>query len=362
MTRHWSVNGRFLSQPPTGVQRYAAEILAQLDDLLSDDHPLTRDLQLDLLVPSGVDQTPPLKRIEVLRIGRLRGHAWEQLELPRHIGGGLLSLCNTGPLAAGKHIVCIHDANTRTFPSSYSASFRILYRALLPTLAYRATRVATVSHYSAAQLVQYGISRLGNIDVIPDGHEHVFRWFARHSTATLQAAGPKTVVVVGSPAPHKNVGLVLGLASELTKSGIRIAVAGSTDRRVFRNGYGKSADVIWLGRLTDGELAALLSDALCLAFPSFEEGFGLPPLEAMALGCPVIASNRASMPEICGDGVLFASPEAPADWLAQILLLASEPRLRLNLIERGRRQSARFSWRTSAMLYLQAMARADRLQ
>ena len=101
-------------------------------------------------------------------------------------------------------------------------------------------------------------------------------------------------------------------------------------------------------------------DSFCLAFPSFTEGFGLPPLEAMALGCPVIATDRASLPEICGEAALFASPTDPEAWFRQLIRLRSSASLRAQLVAKGRLRAKLFSWAKSAELYLELMARADR--
>jgi glycosyltransferase involved in cell wall biosynthesis len=110
--------------------------------------------------------------------------------------------------------------------------------------------------------------------------------------------------------------------------------------------------IIWLGRVSNDELAALLKDSLCLAFPSYVEGFGLPALEAMALGCPVVASDRASIPEVCGTAALYAAPDDRAAWLGHFLRLQSDAALRLDLTEKGRARAKHFSWRQSAQLYL----------
>ena len=170
------------------------------------------------------------------------------------------------------------------------------------------------------------------------------------------------MVLIGSLAPHKNIGLVLSLANKLAAAGLRIAVAGIRDERVFNasNTCPATENIIWLGRLSDDELAALLMDSFSLAFPSFTEGFGLPPLEAMALGCPVIATDRASLPEICGEAALFASPTDPEAWFRQFIRLRSSASLRAQLVAKGRSRAKLFSWAKSAELYLELMARADR--
>ena len=114
------------------------------------------------------------------------------------------------------------------------------------------------------------------IAVIPNGREHAFRWSPQHSPVTRAAAGDGTIVVIGSPAPHKTS----ACSSDWPTTrgvGLKLAIVGSLDGNVFAAGNSApiSGNIAWLGRLTDGEIAALLRDCLCLAFPSFTEGFGL---------------------------------------------------------------------------------------
>lgn len=360
MARRWTINGRFLSQPTTGVQRYAGEIASALDELVSQGHPLAGDLDLVLACPPG-SAGLLLKSIRLREIGRTGGHLWEQAQLPSALGGGgLLSLCNTGPLACRKQIVCIHDTNVWTAPASYSGGFRRLYRTLLPALGKRAWRVATVSNHSRRELAGRHIASLANSFVASNGHEHALRWTPRHSVATRRAASRDTIVIVGSPAPHKNVALILNMADDLARAGLRIAVVGVADPRVFRGGMRREArNIDWLGRVSDAEMAALLADSMCLAFPSLAEGFGLPALEAMAIGCPVVASDCASLPEICGGAALYAPPGDPAAWLAAFVRLKTSPDLRGGMIASGRARACAYSWRTAALAYLEAMAEAD---
>ena len=360
MIRHWSINGRFLTQPVTGVQRYATEIVQALDEQIVEGHPLARDLAVRLIVPKRARKLH-LKAIRLVEAGSFAGHMWEQSVLPFRVKGGLLSLGNVGPVAVRHQIVCMHDVNTREFPQSYSRSFRLIQRILLPILGKSVSTISTVSAYSAEQLGRQGIREQAKILVIPNGHEHVTRSPPRSSAATRRVSGPGTIVMIGTPAPHKNLGLILGLADRLVAVGLRITIVGQRDEKVYRAaGLDIGSDnVTWLGRISDPELAALLQDCLCLAFPSFVEGFGLPPLEAMALGCPVVVSDRASLPEICGDAALYAAPDDPDAWLAQFSRLRRDRMLRRDLVRRGRERAGSFSWAASAQLYLAAMSTAD---
>lgn len=364
MARHWTINGRFLSQPTTGVQRYAREIVRSLDVLIAERSPLTHGLELCLQCPPDSPDFP-LNSIECRKIGSTGGHLWEQTKLAASLhGGGLISLCNTGPILSRKHIVCMHDANVWNAPHSYSLGFRASYKALLPCLGKTAYSIATVSHFSLTELVRRGIVPSGRAFVAPNGHEHALEWKPEHSAATRLAASRDTVVMIGSAAPHKNVDLVLGLADRLGMVGLKIAVVGVSDPRVFktRTARAEARNIHWLGRVCDSALAALLMDSLCLAFPSLTEGFGLPVVEAMALGCPVVVSDRASLPEVCGNAALYAAADNPDAWFDRFMSLRNSKALCRRLTEKGKARASAYSWRTSALRYLEAMAVADGIE
>jgi glycosyltransferase involved in cell wall biosynthesis len=262
-----------------------------------------------------------------------------------------------------KQVVCVHDLNTRLVPDSFSWRFRALYRVLIPILGRTAETISSVSEYSARQLHRFGVATPAKTMVIGNGHEHVLAWRPAHSAKTRAAAGRDTIVVFGTGSPNKNVGLLLEMAPALARANLRLAIAGATNLRVFSSSSHAAAsdNVVCLGRLSDGEIAALLQDSLCLAFPSLVEGFGLPPLEAMTIGCPVVVSDSSCLPEICGEAALYASPTKPNQWLERFVELRRNSVLRAQLIERGFRRSKLYSWQASAQLYLDLMARSDGL-
>lgn len=352
MTETFAVNGRFLSQAMTGVQRYARNVVSALDESLA-----AAGRKATLVAPRGTDAMA-LQAMEMIQGGRLAGHGWEQLELPRLWGGRLLNLSNTAPAMKGDQIVCIHDANVFTAPESYSRGFRTAYRTLQPLLARRSARIATVSQASARQLARHLPLRAADIAVLPNGHEHALAWDpakAEQASALLAARGAAErpfILAFGSQARHKNLALLTTIAPALAELGIDVVIAGGGNGIFASEQLAQADNVILLGRVSDDDLAFLLERALCLAFPSWTEGFGLPIVEAMARGCPVVSSNCASMPEVCGDAALLASPADPAAWVEHIGTLADSATLRQELSGRGRERLPLFSWRSTAEGYL----------
>jgi len=360
--RSWAINGRFLTQRMTGVQRYAYEIVAALDEILSGEDDIAGWLRMRLVLPPGVKVKPNLSQIGACQTNFGSGHAWDQFVLPLYAKSGVLSLGNFGPVFARNYIVCIHDANTFIQPESYSRTFRLAYRTLLPLIGKRASRVATVSRFSADMLVKYGVCRREKIFIAPNGHEHALRWDARRAEIPLLGALKRPyVLLLGSTAKHKNVDIVLGQAQGLDNAGIDIVLVGGGASIFSANALAfQRSNIHCAGYVGDDDLAALYGGALCLAFPSKTEGFGIPPLEAMARGCPVISSNAASLVEVGGDAVAYVDPDHGDGWRDAIIGLSGNDGRRATMVAQGRKRAALFSWKRSAQLYLDEITRLRR--
>lgn len=351
----FAINGRFYGQAVTGVQRYAREVVAEIDVAL-----VARGAWARLLTPASVELTPNFAAIEVLRADGSAGHVWEQLVLPLRADTPLLNLCNAAPVSLRRQIVCIHDANVFDAPNSYSRAFRAAYRLLLPLLARRSAAISSVSHFSAERLARHTGIDPNSIAVIPNGHEHVFRWNAAASRLPVRSDGlgrRPFVFLLGSRAEHKNASFILRQASALDALGLDLVVAGGTAEIFLHTQSIRAPNIRQLGFVTDDDLAWLYGHALCLAFPSRSEGFGLPLVEAMALGCPIVSSSASCMPEICGDAAMLADPDDPAQWQAHLRTLTASADLRSELKERGLARAKAYSWRRSAQAYLDLIAR-----
>ena len=356
-----ALNGRFLSQQVTGVQRHARELVRALDGLLDRDPRAALGTEFSVLMPPDGGSGLELRSMDVRRVGRLRGQLWEQLELPLYARGGLLlNLANTAPTFGSTQMVMIHDASVFAVPETYSGGFRRWYQTMLPHWARRARLVLTNSDFSKAELVRWLGIPGEKIRVVGGGHEHILRTPPDLSVLSRFGLGQRPyVLAVSSLSRHKNLEAVSAAIQLLGPAGCDFAVAGPANPRVF--GYSPAhapENVAQLGYVIDDELRALYEHAACLVYPSRYEGFGIPPLEAMACGCPVIVSETSSLPEVCGDAALYVDPDDPGQLAAAIRRVLCEEGLRDQLRRAGHLRVKRWSWDRSAADTLAAVGEA----
>jgi glycosyltransferase involved in cell wall biosynthesis len=341
-----TLNGRFLAQPLSGVQRYAREIAGALDGLVArgEAGPVR------LVAPPDAAGFEAWPHLAPRVVGTLVGQAWEQFTLPRAAEGTLVNLGNTAPLLAGaRQAVVIHDAGVFDTPESYSWRFRHWYRLLQRGLVARGARILSVSAFSAGRIAQHlGVERAA-IGVTLEGGEHILREAADASVLGRHGLTPGGyALAVGTGAAHKNLAALAAAGAALRASGLTLAVAGARDPGVFQAAGAGLEGARALGRVTDAELRALYENAFALVFPSRYEGFGLPPVEAMWCGCPVIAARAGAVPEVCGEAALWFDAEDPATLAGAVTALAADPARRAALAEAGRARARHFSWEAAA--------------
>jgi glycosyltransferase involved in cell wall biosynthesis len=208
-------------------------------------------------------------------------------------------------------------------------------------------------------LVKYGICRREKIFIAPNGHEHALRWDAKRAEIPLLKVLKRPyVLLLGSSAKHKNVHVILEQARGLDAVGIDIVVVGATSSIFSAHGLDyQGSNIHHVGSVGDDDLAALYEGALCLAFPSKTEGFGIPLLEAMARCCPVISSNAASLMEVGGNAVAYVAPTDGDGWRDAIIGLSRNEGRRASMISEGRKRATLFSWKSSAQIYLAEIMR-----
>jgi glycosyltransferase involved in cell wall biosynthesis len=307
-----------LTQKITGVQRYAVEISKQIKKL----YP-----EIKLLAPKNIIQNDLANDLEVETYGNLTGHLWEQVELPSYLRKNrrpfLVNLANTAPLQYEKQIVTIHDISFLVNSAWFSRKFYCYYRLLIPALVKRSVRILTVSEFSKRELMSHLHVPEQKIKVIYNGVSDFFR---ESDKVTENNIHGKYILAVASLDPRKNLRRLIAAYMKIKKDNIKLVIVGEQNR-VFNQQLGVNLsqtgkDIIWLGRVPDEALAVLYKHARLLVLPSLYEGFGLPPLEAMACGCPVVVSNVASLPEVCGDAAYYINPydtDSIADGIDKVL-------------------------------------------
>lgn len=344
------VGGRFLCQTQTGVQRFAREICLALDEgeLTSVRPPIT------VLAPRSASITAPFKNLAYRRVGYFEGHLWEQVDLLRHSYDGLLlSLCGSGPLFHPQHVVAVHDAGPFAMPWNYAGIYAVWHRLAGLMLGRRAAALVTVSEFSKEELCKHLSIPSRRITIIPNGADH-FAPLTAPTSAPFGLSSGRYVLAVGSSSPHKNISLCVQALPFLRDRSIQLVVAGRPVPRVLADHQiAGNSGVTNLGPVSEEDLAALYNNALCFVFPSLYEGFGIPPLEAMMCGCPVIVSDIPALRETCGDAALYCDPRRPESLARHINSLSRSTRLRQVMRARGRARAARYTWRTSARKLLE---------
>lgn len=352
----YCVNARFLSQRITGSQRYCIEIARQLRRI---------DPQIRFLAPRDIRHREVADEIGAEVIGNRAGVAWEQIDLPRYLrrqGSPLLvSMQYTAPLRYRPTIVTIHDVVF--FNKAWvSRKFHYWYRFLIPRVVSTAERVVTVSEFSKREIVaKLGVPE-AKIDVVPCAASPEF---ARYAEQAGDNPHGRYVLGAATMNQRKNFGGLVRSFLATADPDVKLVLVGATDPKIYGrdpelSGLLGNDRIVLAGYVSDAELAGLYKHAELFVFPSFYEGFGIPPVEAMSVGCPVLASNCSSLPEICGDAAQTVDPtDEPAITAAIDGLLRDDDRRR-ELSARGLEWARRYDWGRSAAQFAEIMLAASK--
>jgi glycosyltransferase involved in cell wall biosynthesis len=323
MKRDIVINGRFLSRRITGVERYGREI----SQLFGSSY-----------------------RVEKTRGNRLAGHAWEQFVLPTKLKSNsiLWSPANTGPIMVHNQALTIHDLSPLEHPEWFNKDFAAWYRLFLPPLAKRVQIIFTPSEYTKQKVMKrFGIA---NVLVTPNGVDtSVFHPNAKQNTVEFPK---KYILFVGSIQPRKNLDGLMQAWHEIKNEfkDTWLVVAGEAGHIFRAVKFLADERIRFLNYVSEDVLPGLYAGAELFVLPSFDEGFGLPVLEAMSCGTPVIVSNGGALPEIVdGAGLVFelSNPNGLANAIRECL---NDNDLRLSLKEKGFCQVKSFSWKKTAEL------------
>ena len=337
-----AINGKYLGAPLNGVHRTAALYSREL---------LARRGDAELVAPIPLPEGTPLdeaghNRVRVVRGALGAGQGWEMITLPRATRKQLLvNFCNLGPLLHSRSVVMIHDAQTFLHPDDYTGRQATAYRALLPMIGRRAALVLTVSDFSKRSLAEHGVAKAENIAVVHNGTDHILAVEPDIGVLDrLGLTGRPFAMTLGSTKRYKNMSCLFSAFSS-DDVGMPLVVAGGPGREAYAADHGKiPQSTVFAGHVSDAELRALYAAATVFLFPSLTEGFGLPPVEAMQCGCPVVAADAGAMPEICGDGAMLVDPRRPGDWHEATRVLCGDADRRARLARRGAERALHFSW------------------
>lgn len=303
------INGQFTARRMTGQERLAYEILNELDKLKT-------DIKFTLVVPKNAQNIPPLKNISIIKYGKAKGSLWEQTFFAYYTikhKALSLNLCSIMPLLK-PGIICIHDlcykVNPQYFTTPYARISRWWHILQFHFAWHFSPMILTVSEYSKQQMIDIYNVNPNKIKVIGNGWEHFERikednTFIERNPELFQKP---YFFSLGSLAPNKNIRWILKVAQKHPQ--YNFYIAGNANFTAYKENYLTQdfTNVKFLGYISDSEIKTLMKHCKAFIFPSFFEGFGIPPLEALSVGAKVIAANTSCLPEILQDSCYYINP------------------------------------------------------
>ena len=342
------INGRFLTQPMTGVERYAYNICKAMARLRQ---PFT------IVCPKApIHQDYDVSDLSIVHYGIGNSHFWEQCVLPFFFIGKkdylVLSFTGLGSILIRHKVMTVHDLSFLKNPSWYSRAYYWYYKFMTPLAVKTSQHILTVSEFSKSEILGfYPFLKAEKISVVYNAIDRqLFKPLTPSPShpLTLSPSHP-FVLCVSSIDPRKNFVRLIEACQGLT--GAKLYIVGKYNR-VFSQQMQldtTSEHIQFLGRVSDDELVRLYNQAACFVFPSLYEGFGLPPLEAMACGCPVLVSDIPVEREVCGDAALYFNPLDPNNILHTITqYLNNADVIKEKMRQKGFENITRFSWEKSA--------------
>jgi len=324
-------NTRCLDATLTGTQRYTQKILEGF--------------------PVDVQQIAPKKGTS----RGTRGHVWEQFILPRKLNNELLwSPSNSGPINYSKQVVTIHDLVSVDHPEWFNKTYARWYKFMLPRLCSSAAHIIAISEFTRQRIQEVFNVPDSKITVIYNGANLVNNDHYLDSQPESALPFKRYVLSLGSLEPRKNIPLLISCWRNILHKipgDVGLIIVGATgNQKIFRDaGIGDLPDrVYFTGHIDDNQVIRLYKEALCFVYLSAYEGFGLPPLEAISFGVPVLAGNKTSLPEVIGDAGLLVDTSSVNECSENLLSLITDEKLRSGLSERTTVQAAKFNWQRAA--------------
>ena len=336
------INGRFLTQPMTGVNRYAYSLCKAMVDL---------GYSLTLICPNKPFQKDyDTTGLQIIRFGWGGSHLWEQCVLPFFFIGKkhyhIMSFTGLGSILIPNKIMTIHDLAFLKNPSWYSKAYYWYYKLMTPLAVKTSKHIITVSHFSKEEILRfYPFLKRERISVV---HNAIDQQLFNHH-ADIPQSKERFALCVSSIDPRKNFARLIEACQDISDA--KLYIVGNYNRVFSKQKELESTSnhIQFIGRVSDQELVKLYNQAECFIFPSLYEGFGLPPLEAMACGCPILVSDIPVEREVCGDAAMYFNPLDPNEILRTITqYLNSDDVIKETMRQKGFANIMRFSWEKSA--------------
>lgn len=255
-------------------------------------------------------------------------------------------------LYKGKMVVTIHDVYHLAHFKQLSLMQKIYTKAIFPLIKKKCKYILTVSEFSKREIVKYVNIEDKKIAITYNGVDDIWR---NIEDIEVENITNPYLIYIGNVKPHKNLkNLIIAFDTIRKKVPYDLIIIGKKDgfitgdEEVIRLSQSMNERVKFTGYIEDNKLIKIVKNADAMVFPSYYEGFGLPPLEAMACGTPVIASNAASIPEVCGDAALYFNPHDADDIAKKILAFYSDKQLQSDMREKGFKRSELFTWERCA--------------
>ena len=329
------INGYFLTQSINGVQRFANNILLNLDKLITN----YKNIKIICLVPKSIDivfTSIELKVIQSkIKFLNNKQSTWEQIILPFHCDNGLLiNLCNFAPLLKKNQLVVIHDVIPFRFPKTVSFLWGSFYRIMTHTFMRRVKSIATVSHFSATELQK--ITKINRkIIILGNSGEHIKKFNTDVNILKNFNLIPNSYIFIASSQahmPHKNIQIINLIASKINMP-------------MVITGYGNNINNIkQIGRVDDTTLATLYKYAKCIIYPSLYEGFGIPILESLELNNIVIASDIEVFKEIGQDCIIYCNTTSKDELIKTINKVITNNNIKIELLKNKEIITNKYTW------------------
>jgi glycosyltransferase involved in cell wall biosynthesis len=353
------INGRFLVAKRTGVQRAAFNLIRTLVEIDRDNEYLIFTGHGQAGRPEWNYSNVQVIESELRESESVMNHIWEQFWLPvlarRYRVDLLHSPANVAPLLyRGTSVVHIHDLCFVVNPQWYSFMFRTVYNFIIPRLARRASRVITCSNNSRNDLMHFCQLPAEKVSLVYWAVDDTFLGGKPEggvAQESLRESLGEFVLYVGSLEPRKNINTLIEAYVKMRRENPElkhklVLVGGESplfaDVQLRVKDF--AADIVFKGFIDDETLRRFYLNASLVAYPSLYEGFGLPPLEAMASGTPVVTSAGSSLPEVVGDAALMVNPLSADELTSAMVRMLTDRELRASFIARGFRQVERFNW------------------